>query len=85
MIFDPDKALVIPTFVMGRQNVKGVSTFNYLGVLFSEKCDWDIHPDSVLQRIKKAFGAWCPLFACNKRPVPVRSMMFCGLVFSAVT
>jgi hypothetical protein len=36
MIFNPDMALMVPTFVMGRDNVEHVSvdTFKYLGVLF---------------------------------------------------
>jgi hypothetical protein len=50
MIFNPDEGLAIPTFVMDRQNVERVSTFENLRVLFSEKGDWDTHTPKHLQQ-----------------------------------
>jgi hypothetical protein len=83
MIFNPDKALVILACVMGGRKVVRVSTFEHLGVLFSDM--GDIHTKHVLQHMNRAFGAWYPLFTCSKLRVLVRFMMVHTFVDSAVT
>jgi hypothetical protein len=41
MVFNPDEALEIPTSLMGGRTLERVSTLNTLGVLCSEKGNWD--------------------------------------------
>jgi hypothetical protein len=54
-------ALMIPTFVMGAQNVEHVSTFKYLRVMFSEKDDWDTLTNHVLQRFELSIRCMAPI------------------------
>jgi hypothetical protein len=74
LIFIPDKALAIPTLVIGGPNVRHVSTFKYLGSC-SQRGATGTHTKYVLQQMNGACGVWYPMFACNKLPVLVRLLM----------
>jgi hypothetical protein len=82
IIFIPDVGLAIPTFVMGRQNVERVSTFEPRGPVLRKGQLGHTHHIRLLQRMNRAFSAWYPIFICNKLPVSVPLMVvhtFCLL------
>jgi hypothetical protein len=61
-IFNPDRAVAIAALVMGGQIVEHLPTSKYLGVLFSDKDDWDTHQICFTACVRTDFGAWYPKF-----------------------